>query len=235
MSERFAIYYAPATTHLLWSRAVEWLGRDPADGSLFAPAIGDLSRERLSELTVSARRYGFHATLKAPMELAEGTNRVELEQSLVAFGLKYKQVSIGRLKLTLLDGFLALVPEHQSEALTALAGECVAHFEPFRRPMGKAERERRIRSGLSAYQIALLDHYGYPYVMDQFLFHMTLSDRLDPADREPMMCAAQEWFGPVLGREVMLDRLSLFHEAGAGAPFMRLADFPLSVEVKVDA
>jgi hypothetical protein len=39
----------------------------------------------------------------------------------------------------------------------------------------------------------------------------------------------------VVGREVVLDRLSLFHEAEPGAPFMRLADFPLSVEVKVDA
>lgn len=235
MPERFAIYFAPAIASPLWARAVEWLGRDPATGTVFDADVAGLSRDRLAAAATSARRYGFHGTIKAPMALADGFSRAELEKALTAFGLRRRQVLIGRLKLTLLEGFLALVPERQSEALTQFAGECVTQFDRFRRPMSASEREKRTHSGLSAYQIGLLDHYGYPYVMDQFLFHMTLSDRLDAADIEPVMDAAQAWFAPVLGREVLLDRLSLFHEAAAGAPFMRLADFLLSVEVKVDA
>ncbi|MHB1102297.1 MAG: DUF1045 domain-containing protein [Devosia sp.] len=235
MPERFAIYFAPAIASPLWTKAAAWLGRDPATGTVFDADVAGLSRDRLAATATSARRYGFHATIKAPMALAPGTSQGELERALTAFGLRRRQVSIGPLKLTLLEGFLALVPERQSEALTRFAGECVAQFDRFRRPMSANEREKRAHGGLSAHQIGLLDRYGYPYVMDQFLFHMTLSDRLDAADREPVMDAAQAWFAPVLGREVLLDRLALFHEAEPGAPFMRLADFPLSVEVKVDA
>lgn len=235
MSERFAIYFAPATTSQLWGRASEWLGRDAASGDRFEANPERIGRDRLTAVTASARRYGFHATIKAPMALAEGTSRAELERELLDFGLRRKQVPVGRLELRLLDGFLALVPERQTEALTAFAGDCVAHFDRFRAPMSAAERDKRIHSGLKAYQIGLLDHYGYPYVMDQFLFHMTLSDRLGEADREPMMLAAREWFAPVIGPGVLLDRLSLFHQAEPGAPFKRLTDFPLSVEVKIDA
>jgi putative phosphonate metabolism protein len=235
MSERFAIYFAPSVTSPLWTKAAEWLGRDPTSGEVSEAGVAGLSRERLAAVTTSARRYGFHATIKAPMALAEETSRVELEQALAAFGLHHQQLPIGRLKLTLLDGFLALVPEQQGETLTRFAGECVAQFDRFRRPMSASERARRIHPGLSAYQIGLIDHYGYPYVMDQFQFHMTLTDRLEAADREPLMKAAEAWFAPLLGREIMLDRLSLFHEAEPGSPFMRVADFPLSVEVKVDA
>lgn len=235
MPERFAIYFAPAITGPLWTRAAEWLGRDPATGAVFDADVTGISRERLAAVTVSARRYGFHGTIKAPMALPDGISRTELEKALAAFGLHHEQISIGRLKLTLLEGFLALVPERQSETLTRFAGECVAQFDRFRRPMTAAEREKRIHGGLSAYQIGLLDHYGYPYVMDQFLFHMTLSDRLEPADREPITRAAEAWFAPFLGREFVLDRLALFHEAAPGAPFMRIADFHLSIEVRVDA
>jgi putative phosphonate metabolism protein len=235
MSERFAIYFAPATTSQLWRLAAEWLGRDAASGQTFDADLARISRDRLMAVSVSARRYGFHATLKAPMALAEGTSRAELERELLDFALLHQQAPIGRLDVRMLDGFLALVPERQSEALTAFAGDCVAHFDRFRAPMSEAERERRVHSNLSAYQIGLLDHYGYPYVMDQFLFHMTLTDRLGDAVRDAMTGAAQEWFAPVLGQEVVLDRLSLFRQTEPGAPFNRLTDFPLSVEVKVDA
>ncbi len=235
MSERFAIYYAPPASSALWARAAEWLGRDPATGAVFDTGVAGLPRDRLGAVTGSARRYGFHATIKAPMALAEGASRAALEDSLLGFGLQRRQVAIGPLKLALLDGFLALVPKRQSEGLTRLAGECVAHFEPFRRPMSEAERQRRVHGGLSAYQIGLLDHYGYPYVMDQFQFHMTLTDRLAESDREAVLPAAEAWFAPVLGKDVVLDRLSLFHEPEPGAAFVRTSDFPLSVEVQVDA
>ena len=235
MSERFAIYYAPPASCALGARGAVGRGPDPATGAVFDTGVAGLPRDRLGAVTGSARRYGFHATIKAPMALAEGASRAALEDSLLGFGLQRRQVAIGPLKLALLDGFLALVPERQSEGLTRLAGECVAHFEPFRRPMSEAERQRRVHGGLSAYQIGLLDHYGYPYVMDQFQFHMTLTDRLAESDREAVLPAAEAWFAPVLGKDVVLDRLSLFHEPEPGAAFVRTSDFPLSVEVQVDA
>lgn len=235
MPERFAIYFAPAAASPLWLRAADWLGRDAQSGERFAGDIADLRRDRLERITGSARRYGFHATLKAPMTLKEGTTSTELEEALADFVARWRSVGLGRLELRLLDGFLALVPVQQSEAVTAFAAECVTQFERFRQPMSTSERQRRGHGGLSPRQLELLERYGYPYVMEQFLFHMTLTDRLEVADREPVMRAAADWFSPLLEQEVLLDRLALFREAGPGAPFMRMADFPLSMEVKVDA
>jgi putative phosphonate metabolism protein len=234
MTERFALFFAPPITSALWKRAAQWLGRDAATGKAAIAAIPGIDRERLDALTGSARRYGFHATLKAPMALADGTTRAELEQRLAAFVLRQPQLAIGRLRLTLLDGFLALVPERQSEALTAFAASCVSEFDDLRAPLDATARDRRTRAGkLTPYQIGLLDHYGYPYVMDEFRFHMTLSDRLAAADREAATAAAEAWFASFVGSELVLDRLCLFHEAEAGAPFRRVADYPLTVEVTV--
>ncbi len=233
MSERYAIYYAPPTTSELWQRASRWLGRDPATGNVPNDGIAGIDGATLTAITPSATRYGFHATLKAPFPLADGKSREELEATLHTFSLRHGRVSLGPLELRLLDGFLALTPVVQSEALTDFAGQVVAGFEPFRAPMSASERERRLKSNLTAYQIGLMDHYGYPYVMDQFLFHMTLTDRMKPEQQEAVIAAASEWFAPVLGNPVMLDRLTLFHEPEPGEPFLRLSDFPLSTEVKV--
>jgi putative phosphonate metabolism protein len=233
MPERFAIYYAPPTSSELWQRAARWLGRDAATGNVPNEGIDGITSETLTAITPSATRYGFHATLKAPFALAPGRTREELESALQNFSLRHGRVSLGQLELRLLDGFLAMTAVVQSPELTELAGKVVAEFDAFRAPMSAEERERRLNSKLTAYQIGLMDHYGYPYVMDQFLFHMTLTDRMDPAMQETVIAAAAEWFAPVLETPMVLDRLSLYYEPEAGGPFLRRTDFPLSTEVKV--
>jgi putative phosphonate metabolism protein len=233
MPDRFAIYYAPPTTSALWQRAVRWLGRDPAGDAVTNDGIAGIDTATLTALTPSATRYGFHATLKAPFPLAPATSEEALEAALQTFALRHRPVSLGKLELRLLDGFLALTPVVQSEALTEFAGKVVADFDAFRAPMTAEERDRRLKSNLTPYQIGLMDHFGYPYVMDQFLFHMTLTDRMDSSMQERVVAAAADWFGPVLGDDVVLDRLSLYHEPEPGAPFLRRADFPLSTRVKV--
>ena len=215
MPERFAIYYAPAADHPLWAKAAEWLGRDPATGASIDGPLTAVTREALFERSESARRYGFHATIKAPMLLAEGTSAVDLESALAAFAEEMEPVAIGRLKLALLDGFLALIPAHQTRDLTDFAAEVVEAFEPF-------ERDRRVSGGhLSPRQIELTDRFGYPYVLEEFRFHMTLTDRLPEAERDAYMQAAAIHFGPLAEAETVLDRLVLFHEPEAGVPFVR--------------
>jgi putative phosphonate metabolism protein len=236
MPERFALYYAPPPTDPLWRRAAQWLGRDPADAwANVAAEIPGIAAARRLETSASARRYGFHATMKAPMTLAVGAARAELEAELRRFGLAQAPVTIGQLKVAWIEGFVALIPEHQSPALTAFAGEVVAHFDRFRAPLTGAERDKRIGGQLSPRQIELLDAYGYPYVMEEFRFHMTLTDRLVDTDRNEIMAAAQSWFAPLLEMDYVLDRLALFHEPAPGAPFMRLSDFPLTEKATVDA
>ena len=231
MPERFAIYYAPAATDLLWLKAIEWHGRDPLSGAEPDGPLSGVTRDALFDRSVSARRYGFHATIKAPMALAEGTDVAELAQALAEFADSHAPLAIGPLKLTLLDGFLALVPAVQSAALTAFAAEVVERFEVFRGLPSAAERARRLKGAhLSPRQIELIERFGYPYVLEQFQLHLTLTDRLPESEREAYSRAAAGHFGALAASEATLDRLVLFHEPEAGAPFRRLADFELNGE-----
>jgi hypothetical protein len=209
MTERFAIYFAPRRDSLLGQRAEAWL-----------------AQPELEALTVSARRYGFHATLKAPMALAAGVDRAQVEMAVAEFAGRNAAVEM-ELAARLIDGFLALTAEPQSQELTDFAASVVVAFEPLRALLAPAERARRLRTPLSARQIELLDRYGYPYVLEEFQFHMTLTDRLATEQREPMRKRAADWFAEALAEPVRLDRLVLFYEAEPGAAFRRLDDFVL--------
>lgn len=226
MTERFAIYFAPSATSNLWERAATWLGRDAADGELFSGPVAGIDRDRLLNLTQSANRYGFHATIKAPMLLADGMTQADLQEALAEFAGRHQPFSLGQLKLASLHGFLALVLDGEHEQLQDFAAHVVEDFEPFRAPLSVKDRAKRAQ-GLSERQIELLDAYGYPYVFEEFQFHMTLTDRLAGEDEQEVMQAAATWFGPVLEEPLLFDRLSLFHEPDTGKPFRRLADFKL--------
>lgn len=208
MFHRLAIYYAPARMSVLSQRAAEWLARPES-----------------ANLTVSARRYGFHATLKPPMQLRQSMDA--LTTALRAFAAGHEPVSIGHLAPRLLGGFLALTVEPQPEALTGFAAEVVESFEPFRAPLDEAERARRLAAPLSARQVELTERYGYPYVLEEFRFHMTLTDSLPLPQQAEMLTEARAWFGEVLAAPIALDRLVLFGETAAGGPFARLDDFML--------
>lgn len=226
MTERFAIYFAPSASSNLWERAATWLGRDANDGDLFSGPVAGIDRDRLLNLTQSANRYGFHATLKAPMALAEGASEAGLRDALTEFVAQHQPVELGKPTLASLSGFLALTVD-DNERLQDFAAHVVEHFDPFRAPMTIKDREARVSKGLSERQIELLDAYGYPYVFEEFRFHMTLTDRLAEEDAAEITQAAQTWFGPVLDEPLLLDRLSLFHESDTGTPFRRIADFKL--------
>jgi hypothetical protein len=134
---------------------------------------------------------------------------------------------MGKIVLNEISGFLALLPAAQSRALTDFAGECVGAFDAFRAAAGEADRAKRVANGLTERQIELLDRFGYPYVLEQFQLHMTLTDRLGPADHDDVLAAAKGRFARFDGTEIVLDRLVLFHEPAPGSAFSRLQDFPL--------
>lgn len=227
MTERFAIYYAPSANSPLWDRAAAWLGRDPLTGQLFDGAVAGIDRGRLLNLTQSANRYAFHATIKPPMALPPGVTVEELRAALADFARAQKPFSIGHLQVASLDGFLALIPEQENEALIDFAALVVEAFEPFRAPLSLKDRAARLARGLTPRQEELLDAYGYPYVFDEFRFHMTLTDRLPETDRADITAAARAWFAPVLGEPILFDRLVLFHEPESGSRFRRLEDYKL--------
>lgn len=227
MPERYAIFYAPAADSALWLRAAQWLGRDATGAEVTAADIAGIGPGRRMEVTTSARRYGFHATIKPPIVLSGGRDVQGLQSALAEFAASAAPVSIGQLVVRPIEGFLAIVPQVQSSELSDFAQHVVETFDAFRAPPSAAERERRLRSNLTPRQIELMDRFGYPYVMEQFRFHMTIADRLDDAERAVVQTAADAWFAPVLSEPVVLDRLALYHEPDVGAAFVRLDDYML--------
>jgi len=72
-----AVYFAPAADDPLWRAGTAWLGRNPEAGlNIVQPHIVQLDIEGLAAATASPRRYGFPATLKPPMALAHGLDRL---------------------------------------------------------------------------------------------------------------------------------------------------------------
>lgn len=201
---RYALYFAPETGSFA-DIAARWLGR-----------AGDPVHPDLWPLTASARRYGFHATLKAPFRLAEGQDVDALVAAMADFAATQAPVALDGLQLANLDGFLALVPMGDTTALDAFAARVVQGFEPFRAPLTAADIARRNPDRLSPRQRALLDTWGYPYVMDEFRFHMTLTERLAPADLDWVGPLARATFADHLHHPVTIDALTLCVEGADG-------------------
>jgi putative phosphonate metabolism protein len=221
---RYAVYHSPTPGTPLHRLGSAWLGRDAHAGE----ALGQPDVEGLSRLTAVPRRYGFHATLKAPFALREGIGPEALMRACAALASDSAGFRV-KLKVGLLDGFLALVPEDDQDPLQDLAARCVRELDGFRRPPAEDELARRRKVLLTAQQDANLLRWGYPYVLADFRFHMTLTERLEPGDASRLMSAAQTHFAAELGEPVMIDGLTLFQEPGRGAPFLTLRHFPFTI------
>ena len=216
---RVALYYAPDPGSALGRLAAAWLGRDASSGAEMSRPAGLVpGGTDCDAVTASPRRYGFHATLKAPFRLAEGMSLDRLDGAVAAFAARRKAFELP-LRVARLGRFLALVPAAASEELETLAAAAVVRFEPYRAPLGEAELARRRRSPLTPRQDELLARFGYPYVLDQFQFHMTLTEALQDDVRAALRAHLQAAFAAVLAVPQPIDRLALFVEDEPGAPF----------------
>lgn len=207
---RAAVYFAPAETSLLAERAQAWF-HDPA----------------AQDITGSPRHYGFHATLKAPFRLAEGESLERLLNAVERFAAARRWVEGPALRVEALGQFLALIPSAPDARLDALAADCVQAFEPFRAPLAPDELSRRRAAGLSPRQDRYLEEWGYPYVMEEFRFHMTLTERLpDAATRAHWKAVLEAHCAPLADQPLVLDGLSVFAQDSADSAFQHLARFP---------
>ncbi|PZO66935.1 MAG: phosphonate metabolism protein [Paracoccus denitrificans] len=222
--KRFAVYYAPPAGDFA-DRANRWLGRDPVSGQALVPP--DLGLDAAA-ITTEPRRYGFHGTIKPPFRLAPGVTPNDVKGAVAALAARLAPVTVLGLRIATLDGFLALIPDGDAGPLLDLAGTVVRDLDPLRAPLTDAEVARRRPDRLSARQRDLLDQWGYPFVFEEFRFHLTLTDRL-PADQ-----AAQaqrvlgDYFAPVLPRPFVVGDLCLFGEPQDGGPFRLIHRYALT-------
>lgn len=225
---RYALYFTPSPDDLLTKAATRWIGRDAFGDAPPPPLVVDgLQADEIARHTASARKYGFHATLKAPFELAEGKDEAALVAAANQFCKSVVPFVMSPLKISRIGKFFALVPEEERPRLSDFAAMVVRDFEPFRAPLSDADIARRNPEMLSDLERGNLYRWGYPYVFDAFRFHMTLTGPIEEPDVAPVNMALHAWFDPILGIPVNVSALTIFIQPEPDAPFRVHSQIPL--------
>lgn len=208
---RYAIYFVPDAQSDLYRCGSAIIGYDCYAGTpLDFPDALKYDSSDWRELTNEPRRYGFHATLKAPFRLREPHGEAELIDAMGNFARQRDPVRIAAPAVRSLDGFIAIVPSEPIPALDALAAACTTSFDSFRAPMSPQERDRRMAVGLSERQVENLDRWGYPFVLSDFRFHMTLTGRIETRRRAAILASVSSCVQCMGGnRSLPVDRLAL--------------------------
>ena len=226
---RYAIYYAAAAGSDLEHFGARLLGYDAGRGEdLPFPDEVLQAAPDWRDLTSDPRKYGFHATLKAPLPLAPGKTEAELLAACASFADTPRSIPVIRPLIDSISGFIAVVPSGYSPELERLAADCVREFDGFRAPLTPQDRARRNPSALTPRQREYLDSWGYPYVMEDFRFHMTLTGRLESGRREPILAMLRERFATLGLATLAIDRIALFRQDDAGSRFRILDQFVLT-------
>jgi len=222
---RVGIYYCPPQDDPLFAAGAAWLGRNPAREA--SDLLGQPDIAGIEEVTAEARGYGFHATLKPPMRLAPGCTWVGLLTAVNSMAERIAPFELPPLSVHDLHGFLALRESEPCAALQALADACVVALDGYRASPSDAELGRRRRAGLTDAQEAMLVRFGYPYVLETWFFHMTLTRRLSPEEHRVWRPAAEQFFAAAAGVKRLVTDVCLFTQAVPGAPFVIAARVPL--------
>jgi hypothetical protein len=222
---RYAVYFVPAPDSALYRFGSAVLGYDCYDASdVGFPDVLPMERPAWRDLTSEPRRYGFHATLKAPFFLASGTAESDLLAQFRTFAGGLDEAPAFAPVIDALEGFIAIVPTARDPAIDRLAASCVTGFDRFRAPLNDEDRRRRM-AGLSKQHVAYLDRWGYPFVFDAFRLHLTLTGRLATEARATVLSALREGFAAACGaRPVRIDRLALLRQDRPDARF-RVIDY----------
>jgi hypothetical protein len=223
-ARRYAVYFAPPASHPLWQAGCAWLGRDARAGQRPSPAAtADVQRPW---------RYGFHATLKAPMALAPGEHEADWLHDVAALAARQQVFAMPCLRVVMLQDFLALRPAvalSASDPLRRLADACVTRLDARRVALTSGEHSRQWRAHFSERQREQLQHWAYAHVLDDWHFHMTLSGPLSgarPDQIEALRAAAERDFAKALHLPLWCDALCVFQEPAPGAPFSLTHRFP---------
>ena len=201
---RYAIYYIPEQP--LFQLGSDWLGWNSLTGRE-NPLLDDQRG-----ITKRPRKYGFHATIKPPFVLSPDHTQDDLKTEFKSFCQSTSPATGGNLKISRLGRFLAITQDHPASDVTALAAAAVTHFDKFRAPLSADAIAKRRQSKLSPQQDTLMLRWGYPYVMQEFKFHMTLTGPLKNTDIDSIDHRANAIFHYHLGKPLGINALALLGE-----------------------
>ena len=201
---RYAIYYIPDLP--LFQIGSDWLGWNSITGQETT-----LSADH-RRITDRPRKYGFHATVKPPFSLASNSTQDDLHDAFQTFCASVSPATGSTLKISRLGRFLAMTQDVQSNEVTELAASTVSHFDKFRAPLSDQDIAKRRQRRLTPQQDALMLRWGYPYVMQEFKFHMTLTGPLAPNEIDAIEHDANTRFQEFIGQPLKIASLALLGE-----------------------
>ncbi|HKY86011.1 MAG TPA: DUF1045 domain-containing protein [Pseudorhodoplanes sp.] len=220
---RYAIYFTPPPSSPLAQFGASVIGYDCFERADVAhPHTKSLNGKTFARITTDPRKYGFHATLVAPFHL-ERVTEADLLSALSEFTRDNLPIDIGPLAVDTIGAFIALKPETKIPKVDKLAAALVEFFDPYRASLSEADRVRRMTAHLSPRQRELLGRWGYPFVLDQFRFHMTLTNALQAAELSAVKSALAELYNGLARNHVELDALSLMRQDRPDERFHLLA------------
>jgi hypothetical protein len=223
----YAIYYVPRGGTPLAEFGAGVLGHDLERGEAQQRlALPGIPEERLAAATRRAPRYGFHATIKAPFRLAQSYSRIDVLRIAADVADRCRPALVPALEVARLGNFIALRPQGPSAELDAMAASFVRGLDELR-AVEERDHAKWPPGKLSARQEELLQAWGYPYVLDQYRFHMTLTDGLGAGEAGLFMDGLKAAAAPVTGKPVAIDAVSVVEESAPDAPFKAIARFHL--------
>ena len=230
MAPRYAIYHVPPAEAAFTRFGATLLGYDAfAAKDLAQPSNATSKFADWHALTADPRKYGFHATLKAPFLLREGASEADLVAAFDRFVATPRALPVITPAVRAIGSFIAVVPDAPVTALGQLADDSVQDFEPLRAPLSAYDRERRLKSPLTPRQIEHLDRWGYPYVFEEFRFHMTLTGSLPAEKREAVLPFLQAEFSTLAMTSMPIAHIAIFKQASSDQRFTVLKHGTLRV------
>ena len=227
--QRYAIYFAPPPESALYRFGSAWLGRNAVTGAeLPPPPLNGLTEKLWRRVTAGPSLYGFHAPLKPPFHLSRDRTKDDLVASVDCFAKTVGPFDAPPLRLARLSSVIALVPHEESPALVAFAEACVREFEPFRAPLAPEDFTKRQAAQLTPRQLELLTTWGYPYVLDEWLFHMTLASGVDGTDADRLCAILAPLVQSHTKSPLRIDSVSIFEQPAPQVPFRVIARFPFA-------
>ena len=208
---RYAIYYIPDLP--LFQIGSDWLGWNSITGQETTLSANH------RRITDRPRKYGFHATVKPPFSLASNSTQGDLQDAFQTFCATVSPATGGTLKISRLGRFLAMTQDVQSNEVTELAASTVSHFDKFRAPLSDQDIAKRRQRRLTPEQDALMLRWGYPYVMQEFKFHMTLTGPLQNDEIDAIEHDANTRFREFLGQPLKIASLALLGEDSESGRF----------------
>ena len=213
MTSRYAIYFSPEPNSPLEEFGKQWLGSNGNPQQRHLPVIPGLAPERVQALIEGTRHHGFHGTLKPPFELNPASSQNALLSAACIFARSIAPIELPPMELAVIGKFIALTPARSSAALENLAAQCVRTFEGFRVPLSAEQTAYYLRNKLTVHQTQMLEHWGYPYVMEEFRFHISLTDRIDdPTERAAMMKAVQQMTTNIVNKPIVVRDIAIFFQ-----------------------